>query len=207
MHMKAICGNGSCRVGENIPRSASEQSRVESWLRQLPLAPSTCAKLRSVMKVLFNHARRYDLFGRNPIELVRQSAKRRKISEILTIEEICQLLTALKTRELTLVLLALGTGLRKSELFALQWQDIDFNNKQIRVNDQSFIKWWASAKRRRRRSPCHFTLSWPKSCRIGIGRLAIERPPIGSLPAPTGWARSRTTTLTGPGTLIFASAG
>ncbi len=107
---------------------------VESWLRQLPLAPSTCAKLRSVMKVLFNHARRYDLFGRNPIELVRQSAKRRRIPEILTIEEIRQLLTALETSERTLVLLALCTGLRKSELFALQWQDIDFNNKQIRVN-------------------------------------------------------------------------
>lgn len=50
---------------------------VESWLRQLPLAPSTCAKLRSVLKVLFNHARRYDLFDRNPIELVRQTGRSR----------------------------------------------------------------------------------------------------------------------------------
>src|SRR6266566_5518439 len=65
------------------------------------------------MKVLFNHARRYDLFDRNPIELVRQSAKRRKIPEILTVVEIQQLLAALGTRERTLVLLALCTGLRK----------------------------------------------------------------------------------------------
>ena len=31
--------------------------QVESWLGQLQLAPSTCAKLRSGMKVVFNHAR------------------------------------------------------------------------------------------------------------------------------------------------------
>jgi hypothetical protein len=37
------------------------------------------------------------------------------------------------------------------------------------LTDQSFTKWWASAKRRLRRSLCHFTLFWPKSCRIGIG--------------------------------------
>src|SRR5271155_2783703 len=50
---------------------------VESWLRTLPLAKSSCAKIRNGMSVLFNHAWRYDLFDRNPIYLVRQSAKRR----------------------------------------------------------------------------------------------------------------------------------
>ncbi len=50
---------------------------VESWLRSLPIARSTCAKIRNVMSVLFNHARRYEFFDRNPIRLVRQSAKRR----------------------------------------------------------------------------------------------------------------------------------
>ena len=40
------------------------------------------------MSVLFNHARRYDLFDGNPIQFVRQSAKRRKIPHILTADEI-----------------------------------------------------------------------------------------------------------------------
>ena len=48
---------------------------VESWLRGLPVARSTCAKIRNVMSVLFNHACRYEFFDRNPIKLVRQSAK------------------------------------------------------------------------------------------------------------------------------------
>jgi hypothetical protein len=56
---------------------------VELWLRQLPLARGSCAKIKNVMSVLFNHARRYDLFDGNPIQFVRQSAKRRKIPHIL----------------------------------------------------------------------------------------------------------------------------
>jgi len=49
---------------------------VESWLRSLARARSTRAKIRSLMSVLFNHAWRYESFDRNPIKLVRQSAKR-----------------------------------------------------------------------------------------------------------------------------------
>jgi len=50
--------------------------QVESWLRGLPLAKSSCAKIRNLMSVLFNHACRYEFFDRNPIHLVRQNAKR-----------------------------------------------------------------------------------------------------------------------------------
>ena len=57
--------------------------QVESWLRGLPLAKSSCAKIRNLMSVLFNHACRYELFDRNPIYLVRQSAKRRKPPTVL----------------------------------------------------------------------------------------------------------------------------
>jgi integrase len=57
--------------------------QVESWLRSLPLAKSSCAKIRNLMSVLFNHACRYELFDRNPIYLVRQSAKRRRAPTVL----------------------------------------------------------------------------------------------------------------------------
>lgn len=61
---------------------------VESWLRSLPLARSSCAKIRNLMSVLFNHAWRHELFNRNPIKLVGQSAKRRTASNVLTPTEI-----------------------------------------------------------------------------------------------------------------------
>lgn len=106
---------------------------VECWLRKLRLSRASCAKIRNLMSVLFNHARRYDLFDRNPISLVRQSAKRRTIPEVLSVNEVQRLLAALTGRERTLVFLDLGTGLRRGELFGLKWKDVDFVAKQLSV--------------------------------------------------------------------------
>src|SRR6202158_2864755 len=99
---------------------------VESWLCRLPLAKSSCAKIRGLLSVLFNHACRYELFDRNPIRLVRQSAKRRRSPIVLMPDEIKALVDNLGIRERTLVILAASTGLRQSELFGLKWGDIDF---------------------------------------------------------------------------------
>jgi integrase len=85
------------------------------------------------MSVLFNHARRYELFDRNPIYLVRQSAKRRTAPAVLMPAEIKALVEGLGLRERTLVLLAASTGLRQSELFGLKWGDIDFDQGAMSV--------------------------------------------------------------------------
>ena len=106
---------------------------VESWLRSLPIAKSTCAKIRNVMSVLFNHACRYEFFDGNPIRLVRQSAKRRSPPVVLSPCEIRTLLEGLKIRERTLVFIAASTGIRQSELFALKWSDIDFSAGTLNV--------------------------------------------------------------------------
>jgi integrase len=57
--------------------SAIRSVEVELWLKNLNLAPGSRCKIRNVMSMLFNHGRRHDLCERNPIEWVRQSAKRR----------------------------------------------------------------------------------------------------------------------------------
>ena len=85
------------------------------------------------MSVLFNHACRYELFDRNPIYLVRQSAKRRIAPTVLMPAEIKALVDNLRIRERTLVLLAVSTGLRQSELFGLKWGDIDFAQGHMHV--------------------------------------------------------------------------
>ena len=47
--------------------------------------PSEVAEL---MSAIFAHAMRWEFFDRNPITLVRQSAKRQREPEVLTVEEL-----------------------------------------------------------------------------------------------------------------------
>jgi integrase len=105
---------------------------VEEWLGSVPLANASKAKIRSIMQALFNHAMRYEFFDRNPISLVRQSAKRKRVPDVLSAEEIGALLVELQQPYRTAVLLASCTGLRVSELLALKWLDIHFDSGEIR---------------------------------------------------------------------------
>jgi len=117
----------------NVRLSEVRTMEVESWLRRLPLAKSSCAKIRNILSVLFNHACRHELFNGNPIRLVRQGAKRRTTPTALTPLEIKALINNLGLRERTLVLVVASTGLRQSELFGLKWGDINFDQGTMSV--------------------------------------------------------------------------
>lgn len=120
------------RWGTN-PLNKIKAIEVESWLRQLPLARGSCAKIRNIMSVLFNHACRYELYFENPIHLVRQSAKRRRVPNILHVDEIKRLLDNVGSLPCLLIFLDVTTGLRQSELFGLRWSDLDFDNGEINI--------------------------------------------------------------------------
>ncbi len=106
---------------------------VEEWLDSIKRAKATRAKIRNIMSAIFHHAMRYEWVDRNPIKLVRQSAKREKVPEVLELFELQLLLSKLFVRERTLALLDAATGLRVSELLALRWSDVDFENLELNV--------------------------------------------------------------------------
>lgn len=105
---------------------------VEAWLRSLPLANGSRAKIRNIMHALYNHAMRYEWMDKNPISLVRQSAKRERVPDVLTVAEIAALLTQLREPCKTAVFVAFSTGLRVSELLGLKWEDVRFDMMEIR---------------------------------------------------------------------------
>ena len=106
---------------------------VEEWLDSINRAKGTRAKIRNIMSAVFHHAMRYEWVERNPIKLVRQSAKRERVPDVLELAELQLLLSKLSVRERTLAVLDAATGLRVSELLALRWCDVDFENLQLRV--------------------------------------------------------------------------
>ena len=64
---------------------------------------------------------------------MRQSEKREKVPDVLGLAELQLLLSKLSVRERTVALLDAATGLRVSELLALRWSDVDFENLELNV--------------------------------------------------------------------------
>jgi integrase len=114
---------------------------VREWLGNLqrkdgqPLADATKAKIRNLMRRLFNHAIEYEWLeqGKNVIKLVKQSAMRQKEPDPLEPVEVQRLVNALESPYRVMVLVALSFGLRRAELFALQWRHFDFERNEITI--------------------------------------------------------------------------
>jgi integrase len=106
---------------------------VEQWLDSLPLAPASRTKIRNIMSAIFSHGIRHEWITFNPISKVRCSAKRLREPDVLTPTEFQSLLRELELRERVAVMLAGSTGLRRSELFALRWSDVNFVALEISV--------------------------------------------------------------------------
>ena len=106
---------------------------VEQWLRSLPLAPKSKVNLRSLLHLLFQHGRRWEITDVNPIDLVRQRGGRRSIPRVLSVREIRQVLEELSEPYRTMVLVAACLGLRASEIVGLEWGDLNWENLTLLV--------------------------------------------------------------------------
>jgi hypothetical protein len=93
--------------------SAVRTMHVEGWLDSLVLAPSSKAKLKSILSTLYNHAIRYEWLTFNPISRVRTSSLRLRDKDVLTPEEFQRLAEQLSVRDRAMVLLTGSTGIRR----------------------------------------------------------------------------------------------
>lgn len=115
---------------DRVPITDVKPLEVAEWLKSLPLSPKTCGQIRALMHLLFERAMLWGLIEieRNPIEVVkiRGVSKRQKRPLILPPEKFRELLAVLQEPHRTMVIVAMCTGLRVSEILALRWEHIDF---------------------------------------------------------------------------------
>lgn len=126
-----------CYMGKHIkPKWSSaliadiKPLEITEWLKSLPLSPKTRGQVRALMHLLFERAMLWGLIElqRNPVELVKikGTSKRQRKPQILAPEKFQELVATLREPHRTMVIVAMCTGLRVSEVLALRWEHIDF---------------------------------------------------------------------------------
>lgn len=100
------------------------------------LAPRTRLHIHRVFRLALKHAVRMRLMSHNPADDVIPPRARKTSVVTLTIEQSAMLLNILRDSHPRLywpVLLALTTGMRRGEIVALRWKNIDFEKMTVRV--------------------------------------------------------------------------
>ena len=121
----------------NTPTSRVTATLVLDWLRELPCSAVTKGHVKALMHRLFERAMLWEIVPvqRNPMELVeiKGASRRGKRPRVLTSEECSQIVNSLRQPYRTMLLVAICTGLRASEILSLKWEDFDFANLKMRV--------------------------------------------------------------------------
>ncbi|MEQ9247468.1 MAG: site-specific integrase [Nitratireductor sp.] len=98
------------------------------------LSPQTVLHFHRVLHKALSQAVKWQLLARNPADAVDPPKPERKTMRALDEEETAALLTLFEDTSLHMpVLLAVTTGLRRGEILALRWEDIDLKTGKITV--------------------------------------------------------------------------
>lgn len=122
-----------------IPLMALKPDHVEEMHKKMAdngLSARTIQYTHRVLSQALKNAVRREILSRNPCEHVcAPTPKKHGNITVLDWPSVFKLLEAVQnTMYYPLIHLAVYTGLRKSELLGLRWQDVDFNNATISVN-------------------------------------------------------------------------
>ena len=127
----------------NIPITNIKSLKIQEYYNNLKTTPTNVKKIHKLLNQFFNYAEKEGYILKNPcfnaslpkdkkttLEILENKSKYQYYNE----EEIERLKTVFKGNKFeNVVLFALGTGMRRGEIFGLQWSDIDFKNRQIHI--------------------------------------------------------------------------
>jgi integrase len=140
---------------------------IQKWLKSLNetngLAWTTIAKIRGLMHRIYKVGILHERVGKNPVESVETRSRSSYRAIIITPAQTLTILKSLLSPlHKTLVLTCAATALRSSEILALRWEDVLWDEGRIRVS-----KRWANGEDGETKTdasdgyvPLHPVLAW-----------------------------------------------
>jgi integrase len=148
IRLKAICRRPICR--NSIAALSPAKIAAYRDLRLKEVAPGTVVRELAYLSSIINHGRReWGIHANNPVALVRKPTQPKGRERVLSLAERERLLVELQptgrrnTWMPSVVILALETAMRRSELLALRWGNINLERRtatlQMTKNGESRI--------------------------------------------------------------------
>ncbi|HTV53594.1 MAG TPA: site-specific integrase [Terriglobia bacterium] len=109
--------------------------RVEDYQRERvrAVSPATSNREMALLKHMFNMAERWgEHYGSNPVRLVRFLPEDNLRFETLSEEQEKRLLLASPPYLREMIVFAIHTGLRTSDIFGLQWTEVDIEQRRVK---------------------------------------------------------------------------
>jgi integrase len=118
----------------SVPIQKLRAVDLQSLYASLKVADRTRLHAHRVIHRMLGHAAQWSVVHQNVATLVDAPAVKSTEIGILTAAQIQTLLQALRGRSMyPIVVTALGTGMRRSELLALRWKDVDLDGAKLQV--------------------------------------------------------------------------
>ncbi|HZT99776.1 MAG TPA: tyrosine-type recombinase/integrase [Ktedonobacteraceae bacterium] len=115
------------------------RDQVQQFVSGLHLAPSTIKKTYATLDMALDAAVKWKFISHNPCNDVILPKAQASEQTILTAEQAKHLLMVVRDQPLEpFIVLALGTGMRKGEICALKWSDVDLERGSIRVDHKVY---------------------------------------------------------------------
>jgi integrase len=106
---------------------------IRTWINSLDISSKRINNILIPLRKVFTDAYCSELIDSNPLVRIKHLPHKTKAPDPFTLDEIDQILNHCPPLTRELFQFAFWTGLRTSELIALEWQDIDLPNKQAYI--------------------------------------------------------------------------
>jgi integrase len=155
-------------TGDRIVADFTAQD-IDRWIQSLNVGPQTQNNFRAVLSAMWTFAVRRGYASTNIIQFVDKSAVVRDHVPTFSVDQLGRLLESAPAEYLPVLAIGAFAGLRPEEINKLRWENIDFQERTIRVN--------ASAAKTRKKRFAEISDNLAAWLRPYIGRTGRVAPP------------------------------